>query len=463
MPSLRTNRNRMSRGLVALKHHLGRRWRESLLLALSTAMFVLSVLLMPVLFERQGEEWFRFSRRLDDAARPLEVHERFYQFNVDAPHWIGIVSDFPYVYVRDQLRINRPVYPALSSLLARALSLFVRWPDWRGALLEPTDWDLTFASMLTVNYLTVVASVQVFFAWLKRHLAVSTSLIGATLLALAPWWLWQANQAATSVVAVGIIVLVLYLFDNLLGERRPSRAQIAGYALVMGILMLAKAQYDVLFAGWLWAACQRRWRVLGGTFALHWLPLLAWIGVLQLVGLPYYNHEVSAYGQGVWFLSMMAQGAWRDLYSGVANLGGGVLSNFWQAFSPFIIALSIWTLLRKELVSATIRQLAMAGLVAVAGFLIAIQRSPRSMTFDAFFVIYPLAAIGLSNVVERWIIPRMPGGRAATMAFSGAVLLFFVLNVPISWYLSVPPIFAWRPALGELLVLLSRLSALRTG
>ena len=380
---------RTKKWLSALKSNLRHRWRESLLLLLSTWMFVISVFLMPFLFEREGESWLEFSGRLDDPGRPLEVYERFYQFNTDARHWIGVVADFPQVYAQDQIRINRPVDPSLCSLLARTLSLLARWPDFRSALVEPTDRTLTFVSMLMVNYLIVVISVKVFFAWLKRNLPISTSLIGAAMFALSPWWLWQANQAATSVIAVGVIVLALYLFDDLLGRRRPSWMLIAGYSLLMGILMLAKAQYDVLLAGWLWAASRRSWRILVGTFLLHGWPLLCWIGVLRLAGLPYYNHEVSVYGQGVWFLSMAVGGDWRVIYLNVADLAGTTLSSFLQAFSPPVIVLSIWALGRKWLAPVVMKQLAVAGLVALAVFLIAIQRPRPYVAFDAFFVIYP--------------------------------------------------------------------------
>jgi hypothetical protein len=271
---------------------------------------------------------------------------------------------------------------------------------------------------------------------MSRHLDRTAAFLAAVAFAISPWWLWQYAQAATSVVAVGIIVAVLYLFDRLIADPRPSSARVVGSSLAIGILLLAKAQYDALFAAWLWAALHRRWRLIAATFVVHLVPLAVWMLALRAFGLEYRNVEVDEYGQGVWFLDLMRRGEFWTLWASAKQLAGETLSAFLRAFSPLMLAAAAVGAARGWTGTAQLRRLLIAGPAALLAFLVAIQRPESYLGFDGFFFVYPLAGSALAALA------RSGAGRV------GPVLVgaFLAVDLVVGWYLSVPEQLFWQPS-----------------
>ncbi len=66
--------------------------------------------------------------------------------------------------------------------------------------------------------------------------------------------------------------------------------------------MLAKQNYAPYLAAILFAGFAGYRKEAVANFLAHFIPLLLWLGCLYLIGIPYYNHEVEKYRQGVWIL-----------------------------------------------------------------------------------------------------------------------------------------------------------------
>ncbi|WP_139925585.1 hypothetical protein [Hymenobacter sp. DG01] len=107
----------------------------------------------------------------------------------------------------------------------------------------------------------------------------------------------------------------LFCVYLLLEPTRPALrtpAQIAGWAFLTGALALVYGSFVLvlpclLYSLWRQNRPMRLPYLLGlgvGAGLLFMLPTLAWIGLLRLRGVTYYNHEAQAYHQLVWLLEV---------------------------------------------------------------------------------------------------------------------------------------------------------------
>ncbi len=214
-------------------------------------------------------------------------------------------------------------------------------------------------------------------------------------------------------------------------------------------MMLVKGHYHILFFCWLWCLLRGRWRALLGTLVLHLVPLLAWIALVELAGLEYYNHEAEHYRQGVWVFDYLAAGRYADIYLHAQEAVGEFAAILAVAFTPVEWALALGALL---LVTGRIRHenrtLFALLLVAEWAFMILIARAPTYLVFDLYLFVYPFAAVGLLALV-RGLAVRLKRRRAYAWLPSilAAVL---VVNVVIGWRYHAFPGFAWEPAFGTL-------------
>jgi hypothetical protein len=451
--------------------HLASHWRRWVLVLLSIMMFLIGTLILPFVVERQGTDSFDFDER-DTSAEALEtfnVYARYEQFNVDVNSYLRFTRYFPQSLYDDPLESvsyrYRPLYLAVSSIIPRVVALISKWPDWHSALTEPTALRLTFLSMLFTNFVLLLAGIQIFYSWMLRHFPTTVSFIAAIMLVLSPQWFIAANTVTTRIVGYVVLIVVPYLFDRwLLGDEEPGWKRILGVSLVAGTLFLGKTNYDAIMACWLWAIYLRRWRALFGTFFLFLIPLVVWVGILALMGLEYYNHDVVVYRQGVWMLDALRDGKLWSIYPRATSQASSFLGGVIGAFSIPILLLAVWALAAEEQPLSTERKrLYLLAFIAVMGFAVIVGHPAGGgkFSFDVFFVIYPLAAVGLVALVQRlseWALAR---NQKATWVFHAALAAFFLVNTAIAWrYLTIRGSFVWNPAFDEFPSLLGRLKQL---
>jgi hypothetical protein len=448
-----------------------RRW---ILALLSVAMFGIATLILPFAVERHGTASFDFDTHQDAGAEDSNVYARYEQFNVDVNSYLRFTRYFPQSLYDDPLDAvsyrYRPLYPAVSSIIPRVVTLIARWPDWRSALTEPMALRLTFLSMLFTNFVLLVISVQVFYTWLQRHFSAAVSFTAALMFVLSPKWFIAINTVSTRIVGFAAIAIILNLFDKwLLGDEQPTWKQILGVSLAAGTLMLGKTQYDIMFACWLWAIYRRRWRVLGGSFVLFLVPMFVWMGILRLMGLSYYNHDVTVYRQGVWALDMITGGNLGGIYPYAAEQASSMLGGLFGAFSITVLLMAAWgCIAERDALPASQRHLAALGFLAVLGFSVIVGHPAggQKFTFDAYFVIYPLAAVGLVKIAERLSALEKQNVLKSERIYRWTLIAFFLINVPLAWrYLSVRNTFIWNPAFNELAALFRKFTNIlaRTG
>ncbi len=380
--------------------------------------------------ERTGVKWEEF--RGPRAALPLSPLERLYQFNIDQPGWLALIRKFPSYYAEDNLRVNRPGYPALVSGLA--------WIGHGAASLIPgrgqsSSSGLSLAEAivwgLVVNWLLYVGSIFGFYHLLRSwQCDDEVAGLAAVQLALSPFLLWAMLPISTNLVAFPIAVAALGLMTwsgraaNAAGEYR--RGVFLGVAL--GLMLLAKAQYDVVLTGWLMLAGLRRWRIVLTSFVAHGLVIAGWVAFVGWRGWVFANTEVSVHRQGVWIWEEFF--GWRPEQQ-VSYLGTFMKeysTNLVLAFGPVVLGALAFGAYRLFSRGAT-RVLGMVGVALAINVLgvFAIRRYYGVYVAGIFFAVYPLAAWGL------WQGLRGVAGARQRAIWWGYVLGSFLITWRIYW------------------------------
>jgi hypothetical protein len=308
--------------------------------------------------------------------------------------------------------MSRPVYPALGALMPRLVQLVVALPNPRHAFTEPAPTRLVFLSLEFLNFLLYVVAVQIFYRWLRLHWSETLSLIAALLFALSQIWLRNVASPGTRPWGFFAIIVCVYLFDRyLLRDNRPTWKTIVWVGLIAGILMLGKTEYEGLLAVWLWAAYERKWKVLSATFLIHFVPLIVWIGVLKLSGITFYQVDVDGFGHGTWLFETIGSGRWLQIYTVAADLTGLFFASYLSNFTAPLLALAAWSLLfEREHIDDHWRMRFVLAVVAAIALAVGIgdQEFASRFPFSTFYVVYPLAVMALIRLVT-WLAESLSG------------------------------------------------------
>jgi len=383
--------------------------------------------LFPFTFQRQ-EPWGVFFRG-EPRGLPLSPRERLYQLNTDQVFgWIPLIQNFPFLYSRDPFRISRPAYPGSASALCRLSQLIVgnprsgavkpernplyrspRYEQWREHVIARAgkigcEHAQARASGVVLNWILFVWSAVMFYRILRAwDVAARIATLSAAHYALSPFILFHLLDVSTNLIAFPIAVAALWIFTRL--AQRPddtgwnSRPLI--YGLGLGALMLGKVQYDVLCVGWLALSYLRRWGAMFISFASHLVPLLAWIGLITLLGLTYYSPEITEYRQGVWLFEEFMQ--WPLWFHHVAAYTVDYMFALLAAFGPVTLFFVIFGL-HRLIAENMWKTLALVGLTLFINwlFVLAIREPDALHVGEVFFVVYPVASLGVTIVAQRF-------------------------------------------------------------
>lgn len=354
--------------------------------------------------ERTGPKWQEF--RGPRAALPLSRVERLYQFNIDQPGWLALIQKFPAYYAEDNFRVNRPGYPALVSGmawighgLASLLPGTGKSPLGGLSLAEAIGWGLV------VNWLLYAGSIFGFYHLLRSwQCNVEVAGLAAVQLALSPFLHWAMLPISTNLVAFPIAVAALGLMSWSRMAAGPADEYRKGALLgvALGLMVLTKAQYDVLLTGWLVLVWLRRWRIVLTSFLAHGLVIAGWIAFVGWRGWVFTSPELRLYRQGLWIWEDF--GLWRRgeqaayLWAFVKEYS----RDLWLAFGPVVLAaLAVGVYLLFSRGAARVLGMLAVALAVNVLSVFAIRRYYGVYVAEIFFAVYPLAAWGLWQGMEK--------------------------------------------------------------
>lgn len=355
-------------------------------ICLSLLSVTLSVLYQPALFWRDPP----FSRVVAETDRVVDI-ERLpaaarwfiarYKINGDTPQYVNLALDFPGEFSRDLTRVSRPGYSVLLRIIASPVFVFTQDVTIRYAAI--------FGAGLVLNTLLIFLTLRAFDDLLRRLGATnSVAFWSSFLFVFSPHVRTYAGQLVPEITTDAIVVVGLWCIVAVPRDVLPAGRQVLRRGLLAfayGVLMLIKPIFLAVFAAGLGTIVRERLRSIPTLIAVALgvaLPLLAWrLIVTDVLHLTWYVHEISQYGQGIWFLSQPLATTFRE-----------TLTLFWQAklgsFVPFSYVLPP---------------------LAVAGFFYAIVRRPATrLPIVIFLISYAAALILFRSAQPRFVFLAFP-------------------------------------------------------
>ncbi|MFC2173472.1 hypothetical protein ACFLU6_12695 [Acidobacteriota bacterium] len=394
---------------------------------------------LPFMLERNDERWARTTTRIEQKGGSIIPPEPVLQLNIDQLEWIDLAADFPHAYMNPELqgRMARPVYPAMVSTASRLYQGITELPGAGfSAFIGPCSPLEAYRSAVIINWLVLMLSVFGFYHLLQRwRFNHATALLAAAHLALTMNVLFTLPVITPDLSVLGIVVAALWLFSACSRhggrEIHPLGAIVCG--LLMGLLLMVKQHYDVMATVWILLLLTKRWRTAGITFIAHFLPHACWVGILRLMGLAYTSREVDDYGQGTWiieeFLFLPSKHKLVTLWDFTLDY----LHGLHLLYGPVILlaaAIGIIALLRKRAFDWII--VAFAGIVMNGTLTFAINLGASSrFILSSFFIIYPLAAIGVEGLCARLGSPVRKKVLLLYLVLATAMVWIRIFHLPI--------------------------------
>ncbi len=218
-----------------------------------------------------------------------------WQYNRDAGLEIKSSAFFPEYYREDPTRVNRPIY----AFLTHTLGFFVTW--WIPFVININPNLLAFISAAG-GFVVLKLSIYLIggillYRLLNNFFDSKISIFAVILLFLNKYSIEGIALYPTTARQYRTPIFAVYLFYDLTKDYSHRKNMI--YSFIIGILMLAKENYAPYVAIILFALCNRRFKETGISIITHFMPLAIWLVILNILGIPYYNHEFADGGQQV--------------------------------------------------------------------------------------------------------------------------------------------------------------------
>ncbi len=254
--------------------------------------------------------------------------------------------------------------------------------------------------------------------------------LAAVQLALSPFLHWAMLPISTNLVAFPIALAALG-FMSWSKEAATAGGEYwrgAFLGVALGLMVLTKAQYDVLLTGWLVLAGLRRWRIVLTSFLTHGLVIGSWVAFVGWRGWVFASPEVTIYRQGLWIWEEF--GGWRpgQQVAYLWKFAKEYSTDFVLAFGPLVLAalaVGVYLLFSR----GTTRLLGILGVALAINVLsvFAIRRYYGVYVAELFFAVYPVAAWGV------WQGMRRVAGAWQKALLWGYVLASFLITWRIYW------------------------------
>ncbi len=361
--------------------------------------------------------WVEQNKCFSSSTRHIPItHESFtYHVNCDSQAFIDAGKDFPTNFIDHKIRMSRPVYPALESILLRINDVF---SGLTGALLL----NLAFAFSASVMFYIVV----------KSYFDKKVALISALLLIFSTHFRIFLGQAHTEVAGDFVIICSLFLLWHYIRHRSPGKLVL--FSIVSGFLMLLKLVFALPIFFLILALRYRRYKDYLVYVSLLILPTIGWyLFVTKILKTAFYSAEVEIYQQGTWFFSFIFDPSkWDDLVRAFIFSNGLFIIDIFLAFLVFLPVLSLYGLLKwSGPKDKYIWYVAFVSSFALMLFAL-LWGGPR-LAFGTFPFIIPFAVYGFFQLYYK--INHLP----LRIVFSTVVLL------PIL-FVSFVNIYDWIPS-----------------
>lgn len=335
----------------------------------------------------------------------LKFSERIpilWQYGPDEVAELYSAAYFPAYFRQNPMRVNRPTYPALVGLLSRplvaALESFTDLPRRDCSL-----WG-TAAAYVLMKYALYVSAAIVLFKLSRRWLDAPFAMFAVLLLLFSHKAIWNAAKFHTGELQFITPIFVAAGAYSLYGNYSLKKNVVL--SILLGVAMLAKQNYAAYLAVLLVSTARGNLGKVMISVAAHALPLLVWLGVLWLLRIDYYNHELEL-GSLTWLTDWFTGHSDVSPLSRVSHVSLEFGKGLVKHFSIPLVAAAFFMFSRNTLIDDRGEQRTVLGFGAALLFMTFVQyfvaaRGESYMVGDLSVVVFPLAAA----FAQRFCTPR---------------------------------------------------------
>ncbi|MDP8255172.1 MAG: hypothetical protein P9M14_05440 [Candidatus Alcyoniella australis] len=236
---------------------------------------------------------------------------------------------FP-AYDRIPTRTNRPLFNGIVHGIQRFIGLSLR-PFCQHEKLIFAAIGFIILNLITVNVFAYLG-----YLVLREFIEDTPATLAVLILLFHRFTISYITTYHTALLEILSPVVIIFLFMKLYKDPRLSR--VALYSLIVGVLMLGKQNYSTYIALLGLGLFNRKFFTVFISVVVQFIPLALWILYLKSTGLPYYNHEAAAYGQGVWLYQ-------EYIYLPVFEMISRMLSGIFMYGKILLRFYGIWLLL----------------------------------------------------------------------------------------------------------------------
>lgn len=330
----------------------------------------------------------------------IKTHEKIpimWQYNVDSSHEFLTSAFFPEYYKVNNIRINRPVPSALVKLFGETVGLVI------SPFIKINTMAKGLIGYAIYKFGVYLLSAILLFKILIKYFSRRIALASVILVYFHPFSiLFMTTFVATEFQFINPII-ILYLFLNI-KDNYSTKKNIL-FSLLVGTLMLAKQNYAIYIAILLFTFFYKKeYSKSIISFLVHLIPFFAWLGVVKLMGLTYYDSNVEGYGQGSWLLTeLLLMNPLAIIQTIMVSIADWLTVTIRYFHIFFILALLAFTNINiKKIYNKHIAVFSLLFICLVWLQFLAARSNAYYLNSDLSIIIFPLGAYMLYYLLDRY-------------------------------------------------------------
>lgn len=391
--------------------------------------------------------------------KPVQSIPLGWQYDVDFPEILMPTAFFPEYYRFSNLRVNRPVYSALGFSFGNAFYFPAKYAlglikDPKGYYIEAREeakrtgdaWQglgfikapthegyslriyigCIFLGLLLTNFLTLLFASLLLYWVAKQYVDKRSSLIGALLLPFSSYTLSYGAEIHYYVIQPFIAISTLALLVWYLQKKNWKRLIIIGLSL--GVLALFKQTYIMFGAALLVALFHLRILQMITVIGLQTVPQLLWVGLVGLLGMEYYHHEIQHANMGLWVFDIPFSELTSRFLTFLSKDSKTIL-DFFGIPTLILSLIGLISLILKQRRLGIIVLILLVGLVGMTVFQTFLAKmNIYRFVSDMSVLVYALAGAGIVSIVDSIKISRYQS-LAVSVVFAVFIYISNTLNI----------------------------------
>ena len=269
----------------------------------------------------------------------------FWQYNSDAGIEILTAAYFPKIFNTYKIRMERPTYPIVTKVIGELVGLFI------SPLRKLNPVEKAAAGHLILKLIIFTTFAIFTFKILCYFVPEKFSFFGVFLLLTSKTGIITLATFHTTELQFITPVFITYMFIIL--SQSYSHTKNFFFSVLIGILMLAKANYAFYLGFLLYSFFNKRYLETLISFFFHLIPFFIYLFFLYLIDMEFYSYSAEDYGQGVWMFEKIPSLELKELmfllYDSFSKFFLGLVNYYHIIFIASLIGFN--TIRKKKLIS----------------------------------------------------------------------------------------------------------------